>query len=1215
MSQQRQNLISRDSMRSIWRKKRNQNEYNLLLRTKADWNRVGRGAFNHYDYHFRDGNRLRVLFVSPNGYQSGRTFKRSMKWNGPLHKHLMRRGLFDPAEAGWELRGGRLFEQQPFRHNQDYIKFENDFDPEVHSYYQKGDGEIVYDPQGLNHLNSNVKDWFRLNNNFFDNNTEIHMFFGFNMHRIFTQEDVRASKQQGGGSIWSRRLSDWLMIGYEDPTYFKEYADTKLVAVKNAELQAQPLVQKFLDGEVSHCVLQPIKDHYIERRESVTSKGTKANYNSFVNNCDRLMELYKEGIPTDGDHLQQVADKLKVNLRFVLPTVKQPFINVKCTTKRTGVKNFTYLNTRFNHVDIFTHNQAEEVVIRTQEEMHEILDKIHATGRVIPLKDYEDKILYIKDIDKTYKFKSGYDDAVEQFEEANKEILNTRFKVGDPCGDFIRHACHFPGAVDFNNPFLMDPEFCCDTEADMKDIRAIDGKKMYFNYKMCPLYDGFLHRCSDFRWCSIPVEDACETAGFYQINNVDLSTSPYSQHLRQFNFVHNDQIFPHPMIKFLHQCNVTFEIVAGAYGSKGDIEMGEEMKGEMDGVKHYAKWTGRQYKVNETTNFQFRKDDEEFLTSLKYYLEEQGIEDTTLTTNNYSKWATLRYKKEVAYHRSHISAYITCYSMITTILQSFEIDCDAIVRVRVDGIYFMNQDDKYNKLKMIGSFRPETNKNGVNACVCDAAANERKSYINIKPYREFDAPIVDYVKWRPVTLKKGAGGNGKTYSVLMDVGYRQVVYNAHSNKLCRGVAEKYGDKVVHVAPFDHILHGDYTELALAIRRKASVMLFDEVSTYTHRVIRTCIEFCAKYGIKAIFAGDIGYQVDPFCGDGIPCRPAAERLKLFPYQQEEKKNYRFTDKTHHDCCFAVRDMMDAGKKPHELLQYLREAGYKFVNKEEMYGNIMLEDMLLCSEHKIIAAHNKLLSEMFTDFKKYRVKKTNTRHCAGEVLISDEKLKYFETYGFTIHSVQGEDYESYIYIDINRLKNNKILYTAISRAHGQKQVVFVGTEIPVYKAMRPKRNPYKQGKIYKIKSPHTDKVYIGSTVLPLQQRFQQHVDRWKLYKDGRTTKYTTSYDILDCGDAFIELLCDYDCSTDQELKMFEGIQIKAEANAVNQLVPGRTEEQAAIDLKEKRKANMKKKVECEHCGAMVSRKHLYRHKKTKVCIAAQQQVEQPVEESKE
>jgi hypothetical protein len=99
-----------------------------------------------------------------------------------------------------------------------------------------------------------------------------------------------------------------------------------------------------------------------------------------------------------------------------------------------------------------------------------------------------------------------------------------------------------------------------------------------------------------------------------------------------------------------------------------------------------------------------------------------------------------------------------------------------------------------------------------------------------------------------------AGGNGKTYSVLMDVGYRQVVYNAHSNKLCRGVAEKYGDKVVHVAPFDHILHGDYTELALAIRRKASVMLFDEVhvSTYTHRVIRTCIEFCAKYGIKPCF---------------------------------------------------------------------------------------------------------------------------------------------------------------------------------------------------------------------------------------------------------------------------------------------------------------------------------------------------------------------------
>ena len=44
-------------------------------------------------------------------------------------------------------------------------------------------------------------------------------------------------------------------------------------------------------------------------------------------------------------------------------------------------------------------------------------------------------------------------------------------------------------------------------------------------------------------------------------------------------------------------------------------------------------------------------------------------------------------------------------------------------------------------------------------------------------------------------------------------------------------------------------------------------------------------------------------------------------------------------------------------------------------------------------------------------------------------------------------------------------------------------------------------------------------------------------------------------------------------------------------------------------------MNEKRECEHCGAMVSRKNMCRHKKTKVCIAAQQQVEQPVEESKE
>ena len=44
-------------------------------------------------------------------------------------------------------------------------------------------------------------------------------------------------------------------------------------------------------------------------------------------------------------------------------------------------------------------------------------------------------------------------------------------------------------------------------------------------------------------------------------------------------------------------------------------------------------------------------------------------------------------------------------------------------------------------------------------------------------------------------------------------------------------------------------------------------------------------------------------------------------------------------------------------------------------------------------------------------------------------------------------------------------------------------------------------------------------------------------------------------------------------------------------------------------------MKEKRECEHCGAMVSRKNMYRHKKTKVCIAARQAKDGQKEEEEE
>ena len=78
-------------------------------------------------------------------------------------------------------------------------------------------------------------------------------------------------------------------------------------------------------------------------------------------------------------------------------------------------------------------------------------------------------------------------------------------------------------------------------------------------------------------------------------------------------------------------------------------------------------------------------------------------------------------------------------------------------------------------------------------------------------------------------------------------------------------------------------------------------------------------------------------------------------------------------------------------------------------------------------------------------------------------------------------------------------------------------------------------YSQNKNYLIKSPNTDKVYVGSTTLKyLSQRLAFHV------QDARpkSKKYCSSKKILECGDYYIELIENFPCSNIAEQRKREG-----------------------------------------------------------------------------
>lgn len=81
-------------------------------------------------------------------------------------------------------------------------------------------------------------------------------------------------------------------------------------------------------------------------------------------------------------------------------------------------------------------------------------------------------------------------------------------------------------------------------------------------------------------------------------------------------------------------------------------------------------------------------------------------------------------------------------------------------------------------------------------------------------------------------------------------------------------------------------------------------------------------------------------------------------------------------------------------------------------------------------------------------------------------------------------------------------------------------------------------YSLGKIYKITSTLTDRIYIGSTCVPmLSHRLREHVSMWRRWQNDNQRNYVASFAILELGDYSIELIEKYACGDNDELRARE------------------------------------------------------------------------------
>jgi len=118
-----------------------------------------------------------------------------------------------------------------------------------------------------------------------------------------------------------------------------------------------------------------------------------------------------------------------------------------------------------------------------------------------------------------------------------------------------------------------------------------------------------------------------------------------------------------------------------------------------------------------------------------------------------------------------------------------------------------------------------------------------------------------------------------------------------------------------------------------------------------------------------------------------------------------------------------------------------------------------------------------------------------------------------------------------------------------------------------------NKFNKSLLYTIRSPHTDKYYIGSTTQILCKRFGDHKTHYKYYQMGKG-HFLTSFKILELGDAYIELLEEINCENRNQLVKREGEIIREhKEHCVNKHIPCRTNKEWEQDNHVKRSVQKK------------------------------------------
>lgn len=829
---------------------------------------------------------------------------------------------------------------------------------------------------------------------------------------------------------------------------------TKIITRALNPIKPTAKKQTYRDNNTGTCVYDGAVNYFNKLSEK--NKNAKAIYNKLIKNKDTLAKEYTDE---------------------TIETELAPFCNASITIKNLingkdkkfnentfNRFNIEFMNTKYNHLDLLAHNynEIEEV---SKEQMKSLKQKlpfyIEKYGTLITLdKTYKQIDSEFQSIYKPWKNLNGYDNYFIYKDTDEYKMIN-RY-------DYKLHT--------FFNKF----------EKNNSLYKEIDLKKAYYNYSDIE-FNSYYKGVPSGSFLNVSCDETFDfnmitkngLVGYYEIKIID---SKLDERLG----LTNDSI--HYLftstIELLLKYNVKIQFLNASYSPSIHIPFNNPdfLKTEND-LKHYCKAYGLMLSENSIIDMKVKP-----LKCDKDYFE--TINDNNLYMYKDGNIIKLQYQNKKVKCYTHIAYAIHAYTQTLILEQLLNMDLDYVFGVKLDSIVYKKEYTfEYNttiftedkKCKIEGLLKHTSFEDDDDDPFKDEEWLEEGEINNRGYYRKyivssninnlnFKKPFTqtgEYITNR-VVFFGGAGGTGKTFSCLNNLDLNTTCYTTMCWNLIQGKMEEY--KGLHGHSIPQLTGGSENfKCEKTTDKNLKHIIIDEATLLSKLDI---IHIISNYKHAFIFIlGDVdkdGFYYQASVTKNVFNPSTDTHFEEYLYYKDGSlkganiynfnlqyikytKTFRF-DENLNNKLNIVRDVM---KKEKKISNYYHIQKILECVKEQFADNfVKIEDVIFNDKDIGICAKDdfKRENELTNYFiekgtkPQYFIKKTikEKNQMRGQQLLEIPSHSNYECKLFkTIHSFQGLDlsHDNKIIIIIDSLFDENLLYTALSRARRQDQIILI------------------------------------------------------------------------------------------------------------------------------------------------------------------------------